>query len=97
MTNQNRIQFAPWWRLLSVSCEDEAFATMREAIIAHANASELVGNRTHKIHRILIGSAPAVARKRIADRVALVGYGVAASAVLIVLVVGVQTIATWAN
>src|SRR5947209_3231887 len=85
--------------VLSVSCRGEAFARLRDAVVAQAGLGGAVSGIPAGVRVIVIEAVPALAaarrRARLEDRALLLGCGLLAAAVLFVLAAGVGTIAGW--
>jgi hypothetical protein len=83
---------------LNLLCGVEAFARLRDSVIADASLAGFADGIPDRVRYITIATrAPTrSARQRwIQDRVALLGCGLVAFAVLFVLVVGIGTIVGW--
>jgi hypothetical protein len=92
------IQFVPRRGVLSLSCDDEAFARIRDAVIAAANRDAAgIGGAPTEVRVIIVeANPPAVKPISLAsDTVALLGCSLLASGLLFVFAVGVSTIAGW--
>ena len=97
MADDIEVHYVATCGALSLTCGDDAFLRVRDAIIAAAGLDEMAidgvpaGVRTIAVNRV---QTPPVVNRR-ADRVALLGCAVIGFAVLFVLIVGVQTIVKW--
>jgi hypothetical protein len=97
VTDDIEVHFDPGRGELSLSCGDEAFTRVRDAVVAAADLGDAAingvpaGVRAIVVDRVPPPRSPA----RLRDRLALLGCGVVGFAVLFVLVVGLGTIAGW--
>jgi len=83
---------------LTIQCGEQMFARVRGAVVEATNLKDSVADfAPETVQVMVIGTfgKPRVASGRFRDRLALLGCGVVAFAVLFVLVIGVGTIAGW--
>lgn len=98
MTDDIEIHFNQPRGLLELACGDDAFARVREAVIAEAGASDAIGGDPDAVCLMFIGrkAVPsAEPASQLRDQIALLGCGLVAFMFLFLLLVGAATIAGW--
>jgi hypothetical protein len=81
---------------LSLSCGQEAFARLRDAVVAEAGIAVVIAEQPGAVKRIDIqAEPPAAVPVRLRDRIALLGCTVIVLAIVFVMAVGVATIVRW--
>lgn len=86
------VHFEPKRGYLELSCGSEAFARLRDALVEASEFEVPIDG----IRLIVVEEIPRIQPAgRLRDRLALVGCGILATAVVFVFAVGVATIASW--
>jgi hypothetical protein len=80
---------------LFLACGAEAFARLRDSVIAEARVPEVVNGSLDAVRLIEVTMVPAYTPSRFRDRAALLGCGLVGFVVLFPFVVGVTTIIGW--
>jgi hypothetical protein len=96
VSNDIAVNYHPRQGLLQLSCGNEAFARLRDVIIAEAWAAEVIETQPGAVKRIMIEEVSSGRPStRFPDGVALLCCALFVLAFMFVLAIGVATIASW--
>ncbi len=84
--------------ILEMACTEEAFARLRQLLIAEIPAGDPTEGKPETVRTIMIGTKPAPTvepRRRDSELVALIGCALVGTVIVTLLIVGLGTVVGW--